>query len=71
MTRSAARPPEGIQPTPPAPPAAGPAAPAEAPKAAGLSPGWRVALFVWATAFVFLLIYELLTTLVRSLPRLF
>ena len=59
-------------------PAADPAAPAdtaaaavEAPKAAGMTWGWRVALFIWASAFVCLVAYELLTTLVRSLSRLF
>ena len=51
---------------PAAPPAETPAAP-EAPKAAGMSWGWRVALFIWITAFVCLLAYELLNTLVRSL----
>ena len=43
----------------------------EAPKAAGISWGWRVALFLWATAFLCLLAYELLNTLVRSLSRMF
>jgi len=71
MTRPTARPPAGIPQAPSAAPPADPPAAAEAPKVGGLSPGWRVALFVWATAFVFLLIYELLTTLIRSLPRLF
>ena len=48
--------------TPPAP---------DAPKTAGVSWGWRVALFLWATAFICLLAYELLNTLVRSLSRMF
>jgi len=69
MTRPAAHPPTSIQQEAPAVAPAEP--PAEAPKAGGLSRGWRVALFVWATAFVFLLIYELLTTLVLSLRRVF
>jgi hypothetical protein len=43
----------------------------DAPKTAGISRGWRVALFLWATAFVCLLLYELLNTLVRSLSLLF
>ena len=65
----------GIQPAPaaPAPAAAAPADPAaaETVKGAGLTLGWRVALFIWASAFVCLLGYELLSTLVRSLGRLF
>ncbi len=36
-----------------------------------MSRGWRVALFIWMSAFVCLLAYELLNTLVRSLARLF
>ncbi len=45
---------------------------AEAPrKPAGMSWGWRVALFLWASTFICLLAYELLNTLVRSLARLF
>src|SRR5687768_13376650 len=28
--------------------------------------GWRLALFIWATSFVFLFLYELLTTLFLS-----
>jgi hypothetical protein len=56
-----------------APPAGAPApttAP-DAPKTAGMSWGWRVALFLCATAFICLLAYELLNTLVRSLSRMF
>ncbi len=53
-----------------APPLESPGAP-DAPKAGAISRGWRVALFLWATAFVCLLLYELLNTLVRSLSRLF
>ncbi len=75
MARSAARQPASIQQGPP-PPAVAPADPAsvgsaEEPKAAGLTLAWRVVLFIWASAFIFLLAYELLTTLVRSLSRLF
>ena len=54
--------PPGVMETPPAP---------DVPKPAGVSWGWRVALFLWATAFVCLLAYELLNTLVRSLSRMF
>jgi hypothetical protein len=59
-----------------APPAGAGGAPAptaapDAPRAAGISWGWRVALFLWATAFIWLLAYELLNTLVRSLSRMF
>ena len=36
-----------------------------------MSWGWRVVLFLWASAFICLLAYELLNTLVRSLARLF
>jgi hypothetical protein len=43
----------------------------DAPVTAGISWGWRVALFLWATAFICLLAYELLNTLVRSLGRMF
>ena len=54
---------------------AGPgAAPADATppaKAAGLSFGWRVALALWAAAFLGLLAFELLNTLVRSIGRMF
>ncbi len=64
-----------IQSAPAAPEALAPAdataAIADAPKNAGLTLGWRVALFIWASAFVCLLGYELLSTLVRSLGRLF
>lgn len=66
MARPAARQTTGV---PQAPAAAQPAPPTEAPKPAALSPGWRVALFIWAAAFVGLVAYELLTTLVRSLGR--
>ena len=65
MTQPAARPATNIQQAPAVAPPAEPAAP-EAPKAAGISRGWRVALFIWITAFVGLLAYELLNTLVRS-----
>ena len=54
-----------------APPSLAETGPAEAPQAAGLTPAWRVALFLWATAFLCLAGYELLTTVVRSLSRLF
>jgi hypothetical protein len=57
------------------PPVAGalpaPTAAPDAPKMAGISWGWRVTLFLWATAFICLLVYELLNTLVRSLGRMF
>jgi hypothetical protein len=48
-----------------------PTAAPDAPKTAGISWGWRVTLFLWATAFICLLAYELLNTLVRSLGRMF
>ena len=66
MTKPAAARSANITQTPPAS-----TAEPEAPKPAGISWGWRVALFLWATAFVCLLAYELLNTLVRSLSRLF
>jgi hypothetical protein len=68
MTRPATPPSAGVklQPTPHAE-----TGPTEAPQAAGLTPAWRVALFLWATAFLCLAGYELLTTVVRSLSRLF
>jgi hypothetical protein len=69
MTKPAATRSVNITQAPPAG-AATPAAP-DAPKAAATSWGWRVALFLWATAFICLLAYELLNTLVRSLSRLF
>ncbi len=71
MARPAAHQPASIQQEPA--PSAAPADPAsaEAPKTAGLTLPWRVALFIWASAFICLLAYELLTTLVRSLSRLF
>jgi hypothetical protein len=65
MTRPAARPSANIQQEPPAA-ATEPAAPAEAPKSAALTWGWRVALFIWACAFLCLVAYELLNTVVRS-----
>ena len=64
VTRSA-----NIQQTPPIAVEAPPAP--DAPKTAGISRGWRVALFLWATAFVCLLAYELLNTLVRFVSRWF
>jgi hypothetical protein len=71
MTQSAPHQPASIQQERQTAPGAGtPPASAEAPKP-GLSLGWRVALFIWASAFVCLLAYELLNTLVRSLLRVF
>jgi hypothetical protein len=66
MTQPAASRSTNIQQTPLAP-TAGP----DAPKTAGISWGWRVALFLWASAFICLMAYELLNTLVRSLSRMF
>jgi hypothetical protein len=67
MTQSATPPSTGIQAAPrPAPADATPPA-----KAAGLSFGWRVALTLWVAAFLGLLAYELLSTLVRSIGRMF
>jgi hypothetical protein len=61
-------------PAPPAAsePAARPDSPLSAPPAATspaprLAWGWRLALFLWLTSFVFLLIYELLIALFRAL----
>jgi hypothetical protein len=68
MTKPVAARSANITQTPPTPTAT--AAP-DAPKTAGISWGWRVALFLWATAFICLLAYELLNTLVRSLSRMF
>ena len=64
VTRSAniQQTPQGAVETSPAP---------DATKTAGISWGWRVALFLWVTAFICLLAYELLNTLVRSLGRMF
>ncbi len=68
MTRSAARPGANITTAPPAAPVdPSSAVQTEAPNAAGLSRGWRVAFFMWASAFICLLIYELLNILVRWL----
>ncbi len=64
------RPPDGEHPArAPAPAVVAPAdaGSAEAPKAARPTLPWRVALFLWASAFICLLAYELLTALVRSL----
>jgi hypothetical protein len=75
MTKPAAPRSANITQTPPAgaggAPAPAPTAAPDAPKTAGISWGWRVALFLWATAFICLLAYELLNTLVRSLSRMF
>ncbi len=65
MTQPAGRPTTHVQQGPSAQ-AAPPVAPA-APKAAGMSWGWRMALFIWITAFICLLAYELLNTLVRTI----
>ena len=69
MTRPAARQSANIQQEAPAPAVVAPAdaGSAEAPKAARPTLPWRVALFIWTTAFLCLLAYELLTALVRSL----
>jgi hypothetical protein len=64
---------------PATPPSAGiPAVPGPAPadatppaKATGLSFGWRVALTLWVAAFLGLLAFELLSTLVRSIGKMF
>jgi len=66
MTKPATPRSANITQAPPAPTAAPDAA-----KTAGISWGWRVALFLWVTAFICLLAYELLNTLVRSLSRMF
>jgi hypothetical protein len=66
MTKPVAARSANITQAPPTPTAA-----PDAPKTAGISWGWRVALFLWATAFICLLAYELLNTLVRSLSRMF
>ena len=60
------------KPAPPPPPAEGPppgeGAPAAAPR---LHWGWRLALFLWGTSFVFLLLYDVLAGIFRVLRRLF
>lgn len=72
MTRSPSDPSSHIQGEKPgagAAPAANADAPV-APSAAGggrLSFGWRLALFLWATSFVFLWLYELLAAVRRAL----
>jgi hypothetical protein len=68
---------EQIQAAPP--PAAAPApaadAPAEAPPEAAapgrVGWGWRVVLFLWATSFLFLLVYEVLAAVLKGATRLF
>jgi hypothetical protein len=65
-----------VQPEPPAPPAPpaeappgeGPTGPAAAPR---LHWGWRLALFLWVTSFLFLLLYDLLAFAFRIGRRLF
>lgn len=52
---------------PPAPPGGpAPEAPPPPPRAR-ISTGWRIALFVWVTAFGFLAVYELLSALFKLL----
>ena len=68
MTKSATPPSTGIQ---GAPVAAPPAAAAPPANAKGLSFAWRVALTLWVIAFLGLLAFELLNTLVRSIGKMF
>jgi hypothetical protein len=57
------------KPAPAAPPVEEkPPAPAAVPR---LHWGWRLALFLWATSFVFLLLYDVLSGLFRVLRWLF
>jgi hypothetical protein len=42
---------------------------AEAPVAPPLHWGWRLALFLWATSFVFLLAYELLAAVFKAFSK--
>jgi hypothetical protein len=63
------------KPAPPAPPAEGPPpgegpppAPAAAPR---LHWGWQLALFLWATSFLFLLLYDVLSGIFRVFRWLF
>jgi hypothetical protein len=75
MTRPAPRHSSQVQPekpAPPPPPAEGPppgeGAPAAAPR---LHWGWRLALFLWFTSFLFLLLYDVLSGVIRVFRRLF
>jgi hypothetical protein len=71
MTRSAARRPVQVQadkpPIPPPSPANsdGPVPPLA--PAAGMSWQWRTVMFLWTTSFLFLLLYEWLTGLLKTL----
>jgi hypothetical protein len=61
------------KPATPAPPAEGPPPgegppPAPAPR---LHWGWRLALFLWFTSFLFLLLYDVLSGIFRVFRRLF
>jgi hypothetical protein len=61
------------KPAPPAPPAEGPP-PGEGPPPAAaprLHWGWRLALFLWFTSFLFLLLYDVLSGIFRVFRRLF
>jgi hypothetical protein len=49
-------------------PASAPAAPVPRRR---LATGWRVALFLWATSFGFLFLYEVLTSILRLVSNLF
>jgi hypothetical protein len=77
MTRPAPRHSSQVQPekpAPPPPPAEGPSpgegtpAPAAVPR---LHWGWRLAMFLWFTSFVFLLLYDVLAGVIRVLRKLF
>ena len=62
------------KPAPPAPPAEGPP-PEEGPPPPAAVPrlhwGWRLALFLWVTSFIFLLLYDVLAGVFRVIRWLF
>ena len=72
MNRPPPRPSTQVQsekPAPPAPPAEGP--PRDEGPAPRLHWGWRLALFLWFTSFLFLLLYDVLSGIFRVIRRLF
>jgi hypothetical protein len=71
MTRSAARRASAVQvekSLPPAPSSSDEtdASPASPPSAMGVPWYWRLALFLWATSFAFLFLYEWLAGLIKA-----
>jgi hypothetical protein len=63
------------KPAPPAPPAAEGPPPGEGPPPPAAVPrlhwGWHLALFLWVTSFVFLLLYDVLSGIFRVIRWLF